>query len=92
MADWTRRPDMYDVSSSYMEGRCCSLAKRGHNRDGKEAGSRNLQADEHSHVTLRFVTTDGAPARLSIDPRRRCDRPDQLTGREPVDRRSPRHP
>jgi transposase len=27
---------LYDVTSSYMEGRCCPLAKRGHNRDGKE--------------------------------------------------------
>jgi transposase len=27
---------LYDVSSSYMEGRCCPLAKRGYNRDGKK--------------------------------------------------------
>lgn len=27
---------LYDVSSSYFEGRCCPLAKRGHNRDKKE--------------------------------------------------------
>ena len=26
---------LYDVSSSYVEGRCCPLAKRGYNRDGK---------------------------------------------------------
>ena len=26
---------LYDVSSSYMEGRCCPLAKFGYNRDGK---------------------------------------------------------
>jgi transposase len=26
---------LYDVSSSYMEGRCCPLARRGYNRDGK---------------------------------------------------------
>src|SRR5277367_5227671 len=26
---------LYDVSSSYMEGRCCPLAKRGYSRDGK---------------------------------------------------------
>jgi transposase len=26
---------LYDVSSSYMEGRCCPLAKRGHSRDGR---------------------------------------------------------
>jgi hypothetical protein len=28
---------LYDVSSSYVEGRCCPLAKRGYNRDGKKA-------------------------------------------------------
>jgi transposase len=27
---------LYDVSSSYVEGRCCPLAKYGHNRDGKK--------------------------------------------------------
>jgi len=27
---------LYDVSSSYYEGRCCDLARRGHNRDGKK--------------------------------------------------------
>ncbi len=26
---------LYDVSSSYVEGRCCELAQRGYNRDGK---------------------------------------------------------
>ena len=27
---------LYDVSSSYLEGRCCTLAAFGHNRDGKK--------------------------------------------------------
>ena len=27
---------LYDVSSSFVEGRCCPLAARGHNRDGKK--------------------------------------------------------
>jgi len=27
---------LYDVSSSYLEGQCCPLAKRGYNRDGKK--------------------------------------------------------
>ena len=27
---------LYDVTSSYYEGRCCPLARRGHNRDGKK--------------------------------------------------------
>jgi hypothetical protein len=26
---------LYDVSSSYMEGRCCPLAQRGYSRDGR---------------------------------------------------------
>jgi transposase len=29
-------PVLYDVSSSYYEGRTCSLMQRGHNRDGKK--------------------------------------------------------
>jgi hypothetical protein len=29
---------LYDVSSSYMEGRCCPLAKRGYSRDGRSRG------------------------------------------------------
>jgi Transposase DDE domain len=28
---------LYDLSSSYVEGRCCPLAALGHNRDGKKA-------------------------------------------------------
>ena len=31
---------LYDVSSSYLEGRCCPLAKRGYSRDGKKARCR----------------------------------------------------
>jgi Transposase DDE domain len=27
---------LYDLSSTYVEGRCCELAKLGHNRDGKK--------------------------------------------------------
>jgi hypothetical protein len=27
---------LYDLSSTYVEGRCCPLAKLGHNRDGKQ--------------------------------------------------------
>jgi hypothetical protein len=27
---------LYDVSSSYMEGRCCPLARRGYSRDGRQ--------------------------------------------------------
>ena len=32
---------LYDVSSSYLEGRCCPLAAFGHNRDGKK-GKRQI--------------------------------------------------
>jgi hypothetical protein len=32
---------LYDVSSSYMEGRCCPLAKRGYSRDGRK-GTRQI--------------------------------------------------
>ncbi|MDR3533204.1 MAG: hypothetical protein P4L90_21925 [Rhodopila sp.] len=28
---------LYDVSSRYMEGRCCPLAQRGYSRDGRKA-------------------------------------------------------
>jgi hypothetical protein len=34
---------LYDVSSSYMEGRCCPLAKRGYSRDGRRG---TLQIDK----------------------------------------------
>jgi transposase len=27
---------LYDVSSSYMEGRCCPLGQRGYSRDGRK--------------------------------------------------------
>src|ERR1700685_2752448 len=35
---------LYDVSSSYMEGRCCPLAKRGYSRDGKKVPCRSSTA------------------------------------------------
>jgi hypothetical protein len=35
---------LYDVSSSYMEGRCCPLAKRGYSRDGKKEMRRRTTA------------------------------------------------
>ena len=35
---------LYDVSSSYMEGRCCPLAKRGYSRDGTEARCKSSMA------------------------------------------------
>ena len=49
---------LYDVSSSYMEGRCCPLAKRGHSRDGKKG-------------TLRIIygllcAPDGCPVVIEV--------------------------
>src|SRR5512144_1528340 len=35
---------LYDVSSSYLEGRCCELASFGHNRDGKKGSCRSSTA------------------------------------------------
>lgn len=33
-------PVLYDLSSSYLEGKCCPLAAYGHNRDGKRGKKR----------------------------------------------------
>jgi hypothetical protein len=49
---------LYDVSSSYIEGRCCPLAKRGHSRDGKKG-------------TLRIIygllcAPDGCPVAIEV--------------------------
>jgi transposase len=49
---------LYDVSSSYMEGRRCPLAKRGYSRDGRKG-------------TLRFVygllcAPDGCPVAIEV--------------------------
>ena len=35
------RMALFDLSSSWMEGRCCPLAARGYSRDGKRAGCRS---------------------------------------------------
>ena len=57
---------LYDVSSSYVEGRCCPLAKRGYNRDGKKGKAQivfieneNSKFSLFSDVTVRFGM-DGA--------------------------------
>jgi transposase len=49
---------LYDVSSSYVEGRCCPLAKRGHNRDGKKG---KLQI-----VYGLLCTPDGCPVAVEV--------------------------
>jgi hypothetical protein len=49
---------LYDVSSSYMEGRCCPLAQHGYNRDGKRG---KLQI-----VYGLLCTADGCPVAIEV--------------------------
>jgi hypothetical protein len=49
---------LYDVSSSYMEGRCCPLAKRGYSRDGKKG---TLQI-----VYGLLCAPDGCPVTIEV--------------------------
>jgi transposase len=49
---------LYDVSSSYMEGRCCPLAKRGYSRDGKKG---TLQI-----VYGLLCAADGCPIAIEV--------------------------
>jgi hypothetical protein len=49
---------LYDVSSSYVEGRCCPLAKRGYNRDGKKG---KLQI-----VYGLLCSADGCPVAIEV--------------------------
>ena len=51
---------LYDVSSSYLEGRCCSLAAFGHNRDGKK-GKRQI-------VFGLLCAGDGCPLSVEVFP------------------------
>jgi len=49
---------LYDVSSSYLEGRCCALARRGYNRDGKKG---KLQI-----VYGLLCAADGCPLAIEV--------------------------
>jgi transposase len=49
---------LYDVTSSYVEGRCCPLAKRGYNRDGKKG---KLQI-----VYGLLCAADGCPVAVEV--------------------------
>ena len=49
---------LYDVSSSYVEGHCCPLAKRGYNRDGKKG---KLQI-----VYGLLCAADGCPVAIEV--------------------------
>src|ERR1700738_4563990 len=49
---------LYDVSPSYLEGRCCELAKLGYNRDGKKG---KLQI-----VYGLMCAPDGCPVAIEV--------------------------
>jgi len=49
---------LYDVSSSYVEGRCCELARHGYNRDGKKG---KLQI-----VYGLLCAADGCPVAIEV--------------------------
>ena len=51
-------PVLYDVTSSYLEGRCCPLAKLGYNRDGKKG---KLQI-----VYGLLCAADGCPVAVEV--------------------------
>lgn len=48
---------LYDISSSYYEGRCCSLVRYGHNRDGKR----------DRPIIVYGVSTDSEGRPLSVE-------------------------
>ncbi len=49
---------LYDMTSSYLEGRCCPLAKFGHNRDGKR-GKKQI-------VIGLLCTREGCPIAVEV--------------------------
>jgi hypothetical protein len=49
---------LYDVSSSYVEGRCCALAKRGYNRDGKKGKAQIVYG--------LLCAADGCPVAIEV--------------------------
>jgi hypothetical protein len=62
---------LYDVSSSYFEGRCCELARLGHNRDGKKGKLQIvyglLCAPEGCPVAIEVFEGDtGDPSTLAV--------------------------
>ena len=72
---------LYDVSSSYLEGRCCELARLGYNRDGKTG---KLQI-----VYGLLCAPDGCPVAIEVfegdtaDPRTLAAQIDKVSsGRE----------
>ena len=65
---------LYDVSSSYMEGRCCPLATYGHSRDHRP--------DRPQIVYGLLCATDGTPVAIEVF---EGDTADPQTIREQVD-------
>ena len=62
---------LYDASSSYVEGRCCALAKRGYNRDGKKGMlfsccCRKPQAVERRNASHHCSGRVGQPIRRFV--------------------------
>ena len=56
---------LYDISSSYYEGRCCSLVRYGHNRDGKR---------DRPIIVYGVVTdTEGRPLSVEVYPGNTAD-------------------
>ena len=49
---------LYDVSSSYVEGRCCELARYGHSRDGRD--------DKMQIVFGLLCSADGCPIAVEV--------------------------
>ena len=49
---------LYDVSSSYVEGRCCELARFGHSRDGR--------SDKMQIVFGLLCSADGCPVAIEV--------------------------
>jgi hypothetical protein len=74
---------LYDVSSSYVEGRCCPLARRGYNRDGKKG---KLQI-----VYGLLCAPDGCPVAIEVfagntaDPMTLADQVTKLKRRFAID-------
>jgi hypothetical protein len=70
---------LYDVSSSYLEGRCCELARLGYNRDGKKG---KLQI-----VYGLLCAADGCPVAIEVfegdtaDPRTLATQIDKIKAR-----------
>ena len=76
---------LYDVSSSYLEGRCCPLAAFGHNRDGKQGKQQivfGLLCAADGIAEIRSPDFPGERLLVCLNPRLRHER-----GQEAINRR-----